>query len=612
MKKKDIMRRFSRTLAIVVLAGALVLGGCTNATSIGGSAENVASGMVNGSDAGADTGSSVEYGSGSVKTALASVTTLDVSDMFSKKDQNTDYEESECVVISLNGETATCASDDVTVEGGTVIIKAAGNYILQGTLKNGSIRIEANEDAKVQLILAGVEITTEGTAGIYAKTADKVFITLAENSVNTIQNTGAFVAIDDNNIDGAIFSKCDLTLNAAGSGSETGKLIVKSEKGHGIVSKDDLKVVSGTYEISAGSHGISGKDSIRIADGNLTITCTNDGLHSGNDEDADKGYVYIENGNVTINAGDDGIHGESKVVIANGTINVSKSYEGIEAAVIEVAGGDVTVNSSDDGLNATKGSSTVNTEAYLIISGGKLAVNAKGDGLDANGKIYLKGGETYVSGPENNGNGALDYDSYAEVTGGILIAAGSTGMAMNFSNATQGSALLTLSSTHNAGEEVKLLDSKGNILLNYVPSCKFASIVITCPDMKQGETYTLTVGSETQEFTLDELIYGASNGCGGFGGMGGGRRGEMNGEMNGNMGGGRQGGMNGEMNGNMGGGKKGGRGGFGENGGEMPEFPEGFNGERPEFPEGFDGEMPELPEGFDGEMPELPENLGSQ
>ncbi|MBQ1850275.1 MAG: carbohydrate-binding domain-containing protein [Lachnospiraceae bacterium] len=594
MKKKQLFHRFSKTVAIAILTVALLLCGCTSTQDA--TTESVVTASESTSVSAVQTVASVD----AANTAL--VSSLDTSDMFSDRDQKTDYDESECILITLNGDSASCDGKGVTVEVGTVIIKEAGNYILRGSF-NGSIRVETAEDAKVWLILDGVTITSNGTAAIYAKTADKVFVTTAKDSKNTITNTGDFAAIDENNIDGAIYSKCDLTLNGNGT------LVVSSEKGHGIVSKDDLKITSGTYEITAGDHGISGKDSIRILDGSITITSTEDGLHSGNDEDADKGYVYIANGNIKINAGDDAIHGESRVVIANGTIDVAKCTEGIEAAIVEIAGGDVNVVASDDGINATDGSGTegfgggrggfgqagskdatsssVNTNVYIMISGGKVTVDAQGDGIDSNGALYVSGGEVYVNGPENSGNGALDYDSKAEITGGTLIAIGSSGMAMNFSSSTQGSALVTFSESHAAGETVQLKDSKGNVIVSFVSARKFSTVVVSSPLMKQGETYTLTSGSESKEFTLDQLLYG--NGSGGFGGFGG-----QGGQMPG-----------GQMPGGQ---MPGGKGGFDS------QKPEGFDGQLPEgFDKNFEGGMPNFPGGSDGERqrPSRPEGKSS-
>ena len=601
MKKKAIFNRFSRKMAMIILTGALLLSGCASGKSSSGEGNASASG----------TQTQVQYSSYVSSAGSSEVTTLDVSDLFSKRDLTGEYEEKECVRITLNGKEASCDSTSVSIEDGVIIIKEDGSYILQGSYE-GSIRVEAPEDAKVQLILDGVTLTQNGTAAIYAKTADKVFITLSEDSNNEITCKGDFENIDENNVDGAIFSKCDLTLNGRGT------LTVSSEKGHGIVSKDDLKITGGTYVIDAGNHGISGKDSIRVADGNVSITVTSaeDGFHSGNDEDADKGYVYIAGGNVTISAGDDGIHGESKVVIAGGTVNIEKSYEGIEAKVVEIAGGLVTVVASDDGLNVTDGSGSEDfgggfgpmgaggktnsqsgsSDIYILISGGTVSVDAKGDGIDSNGSLFVTGGEVYVNGPENNGNGALDYDSKAEITGGSLIAIGSSGMSMNFSNATQGCALITTQSTHKAGEVVQLEDADGNVLLSLTAARSFASVVVSSPQMKQGETYTLIIGSETQTITLDQLIYGQSNGFGG---------GQMPGGQGGR--GQRPDGQDGESGGRTGGKNKPGSG--------DGNFGEGFDGSfegMPELPEGFDGSfegMPELPEGFDGSfegMPQMP------
>ena len=577
MKKKEILRKFTRIMATMILSGALLLSGCSNAQNKSEASVSVKQEAL---QTKSDT-AEISVQGGTSQQVLASnsaeVTTLDVSDMFSKRDVKTDYEESECVLITLNGNMASCESEAVSVGDGTVIIKAEGYYLLRGTY-NGSIRVEAPDDAKVQLILDGITLKKSGTAAIYGKTADKIFITMAEGSKNQITNDGEFQAIDENDIDGAIYSKCDLTLNG------NGILTVSSEAGHGIVSKDDLKVTSGTYEITAGKHGISGKDSIRILDGTFTITSVKDGLHSGNDEDAEKGYVYIAGGKITISAEDDGIHGETKLVIADGTIDLQKSKEGLEAAIVEIAGGDVTVRASDDGINASGGSGSrdasktkTTSDVYVLISGGRITIDARGDGIDANGSLYVKGGETYVTGPENAMNGALDYDGVGEITGGSLIAIGSSGMAMNFSKSTQGSAILKADSTHNAGETVQLKDSDGNVILEFTSTRKYASVVVSSPLMEQGKTYTLTMGSETKTFTLDELLYGQSFGFGGPGGFGG---------------------PNGDNRGNFGGPGRGRKDDQGDGSKEKPGFPEGFDGN-------FEG-MPEMPEDFDGNFENMP------
>ena len=70
-------------------------------------------------------------------------------------------------------------------------------------------------------------------------------------------------------------------------------------------------------------------------------------------------------------------------------------------------------------------------------------MNASGDGIDSNGDLTVSGGKTYLSGPVNSGNGILDYNGSAVVTGGIFAASGSSGMAQNFdSSSTQGLSLI--------------------------------------------------------------------------------------------------------------------------------------------------------------------------
>ncbi len=570
---------------------------------------------------------------------------IDITDMFTKRDLAGTYDESEAVKITLSGKTATCDSSNVQIEDGVVTIKAAGVYVLSGTLTDGTIVVDAGDDDKVQLVLDGVSITAADYAAIYAKNADKVFVTLAENAENSLTVSGDYVQTDDNNVDAVIFAKCDLTLNGSGS------LTVKDTTGHGIVSKDDLVVTGGTYTIDSQDHCLNGKDSVRIADGTFTLTCDEDGIHAGNDDQQD-GYIYIEGGDIDISVGDDAMHAEGLLIITGGDIDISKSYEGIEGHKILVTGGDIDVVSSDDGFNAAGGSSdstgdnksgspdgagdnkggfgggpggdmngntpparpdgsgqdsdtdngstdtntsparpddsgqignsgdstqaadnngtrssandqsqtdssqseTDDTEtnrpelpgnggqpggpgmggvdmdadydAYILITGGNININADGDGIDSNGYLGITGGNVYVLGPSNNGNGALDYGIYAAITGGNIVAVGGSGMAQGFGDeSTQCSALVNFDEWIDAGETITLTDSDGNKIFSYKADKKFNSVVISTSDMKQGETYTLTVGDQTSTFTMDEVTY--SDGSSGMQGPGGSDNGDM-------------------------------------------------------------------------------------
>jgi len=453
---------------------------------------------------------------------------IDITDMFTKRDLAGNYDESEAVKITLSGKTAACNSSNVQIEDGVVTIKAVGVYVLSGTFTDGTIVVDAGDDDKVQLVLDGVSITAADYAAIYAKNADKVFVTLAEGAGNSLTVSGDYVQTDDNNVDAVIFAKCDLTLNG------TGSLTVKDNTGHGIVSKDDLVVTGGTYTIYSQDHCLNGKDSVRIADGTFNLSCDEDGIHAGNDDQQD-GYVYIEGGDINISVGDDAIHAEGLLIITGGDIDVSKSCEGVEGDKILVTGGDIDVISSDDGFNAAGGSSgsgdnhdgfgggpgmggvdmDADNDAYILITGGTININANGDGIDSNGCIGITGGSVYVLGSSDNGNGAMDYGICAAITGGEIVAVGGSGMAQGFGDeSTQCSALVNFDEWVDAGETITLTDSDGKEVLSYRVDKKFNSVVISTSDMKQGETYTLTVGDQSSTFTLDDITY--SEGSGGM------------------------------------------------------------------------------------------------
>ncbi|RJW76530.1 MULTISPECIES: carbohydrate-binding domain-containing protein [Coprococcus] len=453
---------------------------------------------------------------------------IDITDMFTKRDLAGTYDESEAVKITLSGKTAACNSSNVQIEDEVVTIKAAGVYVLSGTLTDGTIVVDAGDDDKVQLVLDGVSITAADYAAIYAKNADKVFVTLAEGAENSLTVSGDYVQTDDNNVDAVIFAKCDLTLGG------TGSLTVKDTTGHGIVSKDDLVVTGGTYTIDSQDHCLNGKDSVRIADGTFNLSCDEDGIHAGNDDQQD-GYVYIEGGDINISVGDDALHAEGLLIITGGDIDVSKSCEGVDGYKILVTGGDIDVISSDDGFNAAGGSSgsgdnhdgfgggpgmggvymDADNDAYILITGGTININANGDGIDSNGCIGITGGSVHVLGPSDNGNGAMDYGICAAITGGEIVAVGGSGMAQGFGDeSTQCSALVNFDEWVDAGETITLTDSDGKEVLSYKVDKKFNSVVISTSDMKQGNTYTLTVGDQSSTFTLDDITY--SEGSGGM------------------------------------------------------------------------------------------------
>lgn len=206
--------------------------------------------------------------------------------------------------------------------------------------------IEADDEAKVQIVLDGVSIENEDASAVYVKSAEKVFVTTTDSD-NVMQVTGTYEADGDTNLDAVIFSKSDLVLNG------TDILEITSAQGNGITSKDDLKVTGGTYTITSLLDGLEANDSIRIAGGEITIDSDKDAFHSENEDDATLGYIYIQDGELNITAGDDGIQGNSIVQIDGGVIDITTSTEGSEGTYVQIDGGEINIYATDDGINAS-------------------------------------------------------------------------------------------------------------------------------------------------------------------------------------------------------------------------------------------------------------------
>lgn len=268
---------FKKTAAVIIAAASIFT------LSLTGCGSNTSSVIVNGKP-------------------VAVAKKLDTSNMFTDTDKEIGYDSASCTKIELSDKSVT--------------IDKAGYYILSGTLNNGQVIINASKTDKVHIILDGVTINCDTSAAIYVKQADKVFVTLANDSVNTLSNKKDFVAIDDNKIDAVVFSKDDITFNGLGT------LTVNAAYGNGIVSKNDLLFVSGTYNITSKSSGLSGEDSVRIADGSFTVKSDKDSIQAENTEDTSKGFVYIAGGTFKLTSEGDGIDAAGTLQIDNGNFDI--------------------------------------------------------------------------------------------------------------------------------------------------------------------------------------------------------------------------------------------------------------------------------------------------
>ena len=441
---------------------------------------------------------------------------------FTENDLNGSWDPSGAASISLNGNSAVISGNGAYWYNGNVIISGSGKYVLHGELTDGSIIVDAHASSKVWLYFDGVAVTCSDDAALQIDQADKVFLTLAEGSDNTLSSGAVYSAeaLADRT-GGTIYAHDDLTINGSGA------LTISASFQHGIDANDELVITGGFISINAVSDAIHANEGVRMQGMELAIS-----------------------------AGDDGIHCDEGILIAGGTILISSCYEGIEGRTIDVTGGDITIYPSDDGFNANGGSDgfvfdfgsapfgnpgdlgrprtggtfpdkkemasagtagsaeDASKESWLHISGGTITiVNSTArdaDGLDSNGDILISGGTIRVSLANSGTNSALDCGSenggVMEITGGDVIACGSYSMAEGFdASSTQCSILYNISAGVKAGTPIMLEDADGNILLSYEVPCSFSSVVLSCPEMQPGETYLLMIGEKSEEITLDEV-----------------------------------------------------------------------------------------------------------
>lgn len=570
------MKRKYHILSIIISAALLAgcLSACGESGTIGGSSsdENTAA-TVTGGDA------------ATTPDTTADVEAPDVSG---------------ATTIALSGQSATATGTGAEVTDGMVTITAGGTYVVTGTMTEGRVLVNAPKE-EVTLVLQDAAITCSTGSPLYVYKSKATTLYLPEGTASTLTDgtdytfSDSYSSAEEEEPNACLYSKSDLII--AGSGS----LTVNANYNNGITGKDTLFIQKASVTVTAVNHGINGKDSLTIKNADITVTSGGDALRSTNDSDPTLGYLVITGSALKLTAGEDGIqtettltisggtatvttaggagqsisddtsakglkagtqvavtggtlqlnccddaiHSNGDVTISSGTIDITRSYEGLEGAKVLISGGKISIVASDDGINAAGGSDQSGSGGfgfapdafggsgdYLIrISGGMVTVNASGDGIDSNGDIEVTGGELYISGPTSNGDGTIDCDGSATITGGIVVAAGSTGMAENFGTAsTQGSILVNLSGS--AGQTITLKDSDGNILASFTPAKAFGCVVVSAPGVAQGGTYTIAAGSASTTVTMESLIYGS--GMGGFGGMGGGM-----GDP-GNMGGGQQ------------------------------------------------------------------------
>ncbi len=394
------------------------------------------------------------------------------------------------------------SKDKLKITDGTLIIKSKGDGIVGKDL------------LAVQKVNITIDAGKDGLRSTNDKEADKGNIAI-ENG--TFKITSAKDAIDAY----AVLQINDGTFNLTSGGGYPGKSIKSGDKfgfggpgGH-----FDQASTQDTNSTNKESMKGLKAGSIAIKNGSFTVSSYEDAIHSN-------GSIEISGGTLTLESGDDAIHSDNSVSISGKSIEIKNSYEGIEGQNITINSGEIKLTSSDDGFNVN------NKSGFLTINGGNIHMNAGGDGTDSNGSINMTGGSVYVEGPTNDGNGAIDFDGNFSISGGTIVASGSSGMAqVPDTSSTQASILMYYSSIQKAGTAITLKDNNGKVIASTTPSKQYASVTISAPGLKTGSTYTLySDSSKVVTFTLKNAVTylnesgettNQSRGPGGFGGGGG-------------------------------------------------------------------------------------------
>lgn len=396
-----------------------------------------------------------------------------------------------------------------------LVINGDGKLVVEGNYSNG---IRSKDD--LILVSGEYEVTAVNNA---LKGKDAVAILDGTYNLTTTEGDG----IQANNeedadsgnvyIDGGTFN-----INSGRDGIQAVTKLAVQNADITIQTADGS--TSTDIDTAESYKGLKATGTVEVSSGILNLNTADDGIHANS-------AISILGGEMTIASGDDGMHADETLTISDGTIDIQESYEGIESSVIQIEGGNISVVASDDGLNAGGGSDTETITGtfgedsfasgqmgggmdgdepkQLIITGGTLVVDSEGDGLDSNGTVDMSGGVVIINGTTTGGNGSLDYGSSFNITGGTLIATGTSDMAQNASEGSQASLGITYDTTQEANELISLLDEEGNVVVSFTPTKSYSHVVISSPDLTTG-TYTLVSGGENDGEESNGLYEGGT------------------------------------------------------------------------------------------------------
>lgn len=436
------------------------------------------------------------------------------------------------VTFTNSGVTAKGLYSDYEIDGTEFTITGSGTYVFSGSCSDGSIVVKKGL-TDVTVVFNGLKLTSTTTAPFNAKSDTEVTLVLAAGTTNSLADTNR----DAEKPKACLNSSGDLTITGSGS------LTVSGNNKQGIKADGTLTVTGGKLTVSALKKALKADEKVVIgteggsdSDLSITVTSSYEGIESEN--------VYFYSGTIDITSSDDSVNTASSDDDEETTTDTTGTTTNTAASASASAAADSSTSGSSDagpqaggmphggfggnggpGGNGSPGGESFGAGDYNIyIYGGDITVNASGDGLDSNGSIYMNGGNVKIW-QTGNGDGALDYETACEVTGGTLLAAGSMGMAAAPTKTDDSQAYINFSASSaiSSGSTISIKDASGNTVYTVKVPKSVQSVVFSSPKVTDGASYTLYEGS-TQKASASATTESSGNGMGGrpgggFGGM---------------------------------------------------------------------------------------------